>query len=149
MDTIGLDMDKLAERIKKHEGFRDRIYLDTEGFLTGGYGHCFSIGSRIPVDVAEVLFKLDLASAVSDYSKITPTIRKKLNTARARVIVEMIFNLGLQGTLQFKDMMAAIEAGDFDRAAEAMLSSKWAAQVKQRAVMLSDIMKKGGDSNGS
>lgn len=139
----------LEDRIKKHEGFRDRIYLDSEGFLSGGYGHCFSIGSRIPVDVAEVLFKLDLASAVSDYSKITPTIRKKLNTARARVVVEMIYNLGLQGTLQFKDMIKAIEEEDFEKAAQAMLLSKWATQVKQRAVELAEIMKKGGDVDES
>ena len=75
-------MDILAERIKRHEGFRDRIYLDSEGFVTGGYGHHFYVGSRLPVDVAEVLFKQDLALAVSDYSKIAPSLRKKLNVER-------------------------------------------------------------------
>jgi lysozyme len=135
-------MDILADRIKRHEGFRDHIYLDSEGFVTGGYGHHFYPGSRLPVDVAEVLFKMDLALAVSDYAKIAPSTRKKLNTIRARVIVEMIFNMGSK-IKQFVKMWEAIEAENFELAAEEMLSSKWREQVGQRAVELAEIMRTG------
>ena len=31
--------DKVKERIKKHEGFRNKIYLDSLGKATIGYGH--------------------------------------------------------------------------------------------------------------
>lgn len=139
-------MDALAESIKRHEGFRDRIYLDSEGFVTGGWGHHFYPGSRLPVDCAEVLFKQDLALAISDYSKIAPSLRKKLNVARARVICEMIFNMGLQKTLQFVKMWQAVETGDFELAAQEMISSKWASQVKQRAVELAEIMRTGQEA---
>ena len=135
-------MDILADRIKRHEGFRDHIYLDSEGFVTGGYGHHFYPGSRLPVDVAEVLFKMDLALAVSEYSKIAPSTRKKLNTIRARVIVEMIFNMGSK-IKQFVKMWEAIENEDFELAANEMLASKWSTQVGQRAVELAEIMRTG------
>ena len=141
-------MDILADRIKRHEGFRDRIYLDSEGFVTGGYGHHFYPGSRLPVDVAEVLFKQDLALAVSDYAKIASSIRRKLNTVRARVIVEMIFNMGLQKVLQFRKMWAAVEVDDWPEAKAQLLDSKWRQQVGQRAVELAEIFEKGEDENG-
>jgi lysozyme len=138
-------MDILADRIKRHEGFRDHIYLDSEGFVTGGYGHHFYPGSRLPVDVAEVLFKMDLALAVSEYSKIAPSTRKKLNTIRARVIVEMIFNMGSK-IKQFVKMWKAIENEDFELAANEMLASKWSTQVGQRAVELAEIMRTGQEA---
>jgi lysozyme len=40
-------------------------------------------------------------------------------------------------------MWEAIEADDFEEAAAQMLSSKWAEQVKQRAVELAEIMRHG------
>jgi lysozyme len=55
----------------------------------------------------------------------------------------MCFNLGLQGLLGFKDMMLAIEAEDYDRAANEMLESKWATQVGERAICLAGIMRHG------
>lgn len=136
-------MNVLIESIKRHEGFRDRLYLDSEGFLTGGWGHHFYPGSRLPVDCAEILFKMDVALAMSDYTKIAPEYRKRLNQTRARVIVEMIFNMGLQKVQQFKQMWTAIYDGDWDKAASEMLDSKWSTQVGQRAVELAEVMRKG------
>jgi lysozyme len=40
-------------------------------------------------------------------------------------------------------MWAGIEAGDFHTASVEMLDSRWAKQVKSRAVKLSDAMKNG------
>ena len=35
-------IDSVKQRIKKHEGYRDTVYLCSEGFRTIGYGHrCF------------------------------------------------------------------------------------------------------------
>ena len=136
-------MDQLAESIKRHEGYRDRIYLDSEGHLTGGWGHHFYVGSRLSVDIAEILLKQDIALATADYMKIALPTRKKLNIARARVIVEMIFNMGLQKVLQFKRMWEAIKVEDFEKASAEMIDSKWAFQVKGRAVEMAEIMRKG------
>ena len=34
-----IDMDKLLESVKKHEGYRNNVYLDTLGKRTVGVGH--------------------------------------------------------------------------------------------------------------
>lgn len=137
-------MEKLAERIKSHEGYRDRLYLDSEGNLTGGWGHHFYLGSRLPVDAAEILFKMDLAAAVTDYQRILPSLRKKLNVERARVVVEMIFNMGLQKVIGFKKFWDAVDAEDWNWARGELLDSRWHLQVGKRAEDLADIFEKGG-----
>ena len=34
-----MDMDRLLESVKKHEGYRNKVYLDTLGKRTVGVGH--------------------------------------------------------------------------------------------------------------
>ena len=55
----------------------------------------------------------------------------------------MLFNLGLPRLKTFKKFLAACEAGDFDLASVEMLDSKWASQVGNRAIELSEQMKAG------
>ena len=43
----------------------------------------------------------------------------------------------------FKNMWSAIHRKDYERAADEMLDSRWAEQVKGRATRLSDIMRTG------
>ena len=136
-------MDALINSIKRHEGFRDRVYLDSEGKLTCGWGHYLWVGSKVPSLCCEEFFKQDLADAVNAFRTIPPIFRRQLNPVRARVITEMIFNMNVSKVLQFRQMWEAIEARDFERAADEMLSSKWATQVGQRAVELAEIMRKG------
>jgi lysozyme len=45
--------------------------------------------------------------------------------------------------LKFTKTVALIKTGDYAQAADAMLKSKWAAQVGQRAVELSEQMRTG------
>ncbi|OPZ48986.1 MAG: hypothetical protein BWY95_00416 [Bacteroidetes bacterium ADurb.BinA104] len=55
----------------------------------------------------------------------------------------MCFNLGIKGLLEFKNTLTFIAAGDWERAANGMLASKWAKQVGKRAIELSELMRKG------
>lgn len=55
----------------------------------------------------------------------------------------MCFNVGVSGLLAFKRMLAACERGDYGRAAEEMLDSKWAKQVGGRADELARMMQEG------
>ena len=68
---------------------------------------------------------------------------KNLSDARQRVLVNMCFNLGLTRLLGFKKFLAALEAEDWDRAAEEMLDSKWAVQVGPRSTRLRDLLLEG------
>jgi lysozyme len=138
-------MHKLVESIKRHEGYRDRVYLDSEGKLTCGYGHHLWVGSKVPLECSDAFFRQDIADAVSSYQTILPHLRHHLNTARARVIVEMVFNMGIQKVLQFRKMWEAIAVDDFGEASAQMVDSKWAEQVGARATELAEIMRHGKD----
>jgi len=137
-------MEKLIESIKRHEGYKDKVYMDSEGYLTCGWGHCLRLGTKVPVVVSEAFFEADLATAVSDYLRLPKKLTDNLNIPRKRVIVEMIFNLGFAKLQGFKKMLAALVAKDFETASKEMLDSKWAVQVKGRATELAEIMMKRG-----
>jgi lysozyme len=125
---------KLIEQLKRHEGFRDLPYQCTEGVWTFGYGL-----TNITRDEAEIVLRMRVDQIADKlFSHIS-----SLNTARQNVIINMAYNLGILGVMNFKKMWQAIYAGDFDGASTEMLSSKWAKQVGNRAVELADIMRKG------
>ena len=67
----------------------------------------------------------------------------KLTPARQAALINMAFNLGIGGLLGFKNTLAAIEQGDYVRAARGMLASKWATQVHGRADELAAQMRTG------
>lgn len=138
-------MDILREQIKRHEGYRDTVYLDTEGNPTVGYGHHLYVGSRISRRIAELLLDIDLATTSAEFLKIHPDKTRHLDTARRRVICNMIFNMGLQRVLGFKRMWEAVGREDWEGAAAEMLDSKWAKQVGRRAEELAEIMRSGVD----
>jgi len=137
-------MEKLVEQIKRHEGYRRRVYLDPLGNPTCGWGHHLYVGGKINELIAEEFLRMDIVDAVRDFREhIKPEHRKRLNEARARVITNMIFNMGIEAVLGFKKMWAAIYERNFDKAADEMLDSRWAAQVGARAEELAGIMRRG------
>ena len=136
-------METLIESIKRHEGYRDHVYLDSKRILTCGWGHALRPGTPVPLEVNEAFFKQDVARAISAFDRIPKALRDHLNVERRRVIVEMIFNLGFRGVMNFDRMWLAIAMDDFGEAAAEMLDSRWAEQVKVRAVELAYIMRHG------
>ena len=138
-------METLIEAIKLHEGYRDKVYTDSLGNLTCGWGHFLREGSHVPVEAAEAFFKYDIASALTDFRTLSEDHKclLYLDINRKRVIVEMIYNLGLGGVRKFKNMLTAIKHEDYFGAADSMLDSKWAKQVGERAKVLAHIMRYG------
>lgn len=131
----------LIEMIKRHEGLRLKPYRDTVGILTIGYGRNLEdVG--ISEDEAELMLQNDIAGARKRLEEIF-TAASTLSGPRYNVLVDMIFNLGPGGFMGFRKMRKAVEEGDFERAAQEMLDSKWAVQVKGRAEELARMMRQG------
>ena len=128
------------DQIKRHEGYRDHVYRDTEGHLTGGWGHAFLEGSTLPPGACESLFNYDIAIAVGGFASLE---LGDIGTVRRYAFINMIFNLGITKLLEFKKMIAAARTGDWETAAMEMLNSKWADQVGSRATELSEIVRTG------
>ncbi len=135
-----MDDDAIKEMIQRHEGFRDEIYEDTVGVLTIGWGHALHEGSKFPEEACQLLFDMDFEIIQEDYDKLD---LPELDGVRRGVIMDMLFNLGLPRLKQFKNMLAAIEDADYERAADEMLDSRWANQVGNRATELSEMMRTG------
>ena len=134
------------DRIKKHEGLSLRVYKDTKGIPTIGYGHNLTLG--IPKEIAELLFQLDLKQAYEDYIfKFPPEYKQHLiyDNVRQSVIIELIFNMGLHSLLTFKKMLSALKVGDFREAKLQLLDSKYHRDVGERCEILANLLERGED----
>lgn len=130
-------INRIEELIKRHEGLSLKVYYDSVGVPTVGYGHALLEGSSISQTIADALFQDDMKNVYSDYKKLD----LELSEVREGVIVSMLFNLGYSRLCGFKRMLRALRKKDYETAADEMLRSKWANQVKVRALELSHMMR--------
>ena len=134
-----MNMDKLMDELIRDEGLRLKVYLDSEGIETIGVGRKLRKG--LTRDEAMFLLDNDIRSVIQD--AMTFTWYEGLTEQRQRVILNMLFNLGLARFSGFKNTIRYLEMGDYEAASEEMLDSKWARQVGVRATRLSDMMRNG------
>lgn len=130
----------VKQSIKDDEALRLKMYRDSEGIETIGYGHNLR-DKPISERAADMIFDDDFRDAVVGAHKVPEY--HALCSARKAVIVEMVYNLGLPRFMGFVKTRKNIAEGNFDRAAIEMLDSKWATQVKGRAKRLARIMQTG------
>ncbi len=130
----------LVDSIKEHEGFRSKPYPDP---LTNAEPYTFGYGmTYITEEEANWILRNRVA-------KIRMALQDKyiffnrLSEARQEILIEMVYQLGLNGLSKFKKMLQALMKGDYDKASKEMLESKWAGQTPNRANELAEKMKKG------
>ena len=68
---------------------------------------------------------------------------KKLDAPRKDALMDMAFNMGLPRLKQFKKSLAAMKANNYELAATEFLDSRWAKQVGQRAITVTDMIRTG------
>ena len=135
-------MDRIKEQLVRHEGLRLRPYRCTAGKLTIGIGR--NLDDRgISQKEAYAMLERDIQDCEQWLIDEIPEVYNKLDEVRQSVLLNMCFNLGIKGLLEFKNTLSFIGAGDWERAANNMLASKWAKQVGMRAIELSELMRKG------
>jgi lysozyme len=138
-----MDFEVLKRMLIRDEGLKDRWYPDTEGIPTIGIGH----NLNVPISEKAIyqIFVDDVNTAVTELDANLPWWRS-LNEPRQHVMINMAFNLGITRLLAFKHTLALIRDGHYPEAAEAMLDSKWALQVKGRALRLAEMMRTGASA---
>lgn len=131
----------LMQELQSDEGLKLFPYVDAVGKLTVGIGRNLSdVG--ISEDEARLLLANDVAKAAADLTRFLPWY-SALDEVRQRVLLNMTFNLGVRGLLKFEQTLASIKRGDYEAAAQGMLSSVWARQVGRRATRLAAMMRTG------
>lgn len=134
------DLSNFEVQLINNEGLKLSPYVDTVGKKTIGIG--WNIDDRpIRTDEAILRMRNDIKEC-KDYLKKYYWF-ERLNLTRQNVLIEMVFNLGQSRFEQFNKMISELKSGDFKKASEEMLNSKWATQVKGRAILLSKQMETG------
>lgn len=134
-------MSRLEEQLLVDEGLRLKPYKDTVGKLTIGIGRNLDdVG--ITKDEAIILLRNDIARTTKDVIANIPWW-SGLDEVRRDVIINMAFNLGIEGLLKFKRTLLSIQNGEYEQASKEMLESKWAKQVGNRAKRLAEMMRTG------
>lgn len=137
--TIGVGRNLEAQGLYPAEELR---ILGTQGLSRG------EVISRlkergISREEAMDMLEADIEIAISDLFSFGWF--ENLDHVRKKVVVDMRFNLGPAGFRGFRKMIAALEVGDYFKAAEEMQDSQWYHQVGNRSKRLVRMMATGED----
>lgn len=144
---------KLVEEVKEFEGtiqyqtklgyFRNgkfRVYTDSLGYPTIGYGHLVRPGENFSTGItesqAETILTKDLNTTVNDSKSIYARYNMKTPYIAQIVLTEMVFQLGKGGVLNFKRFLRALADNNYALAAKEMRNSLWYKQTPRRAEIL-------------
>lgn len=133
--------DIATKQLKIDEGFKRYPYHDSVGKLTVGFGLNLDDRGIFPEE-AEVLLQNDLVYLHREFCLLIPWY-VNLDSQRQAVLMNMGFNLGLMGLMNFRNMLECVRLGKFADAAKEMVNSKWYKQVGSRAQRLALIMELG------
>ena len=125
----------LIDDIKQEEGFKGIVYKCTEGFDTIGYG------TRLPLSEKEAEMILEYRLNILKGNLSSSLHMLDIDKKAWDILYNMVYQMGVKGVLNFKNMIKALEAKDYKRAGDEMLDSKWAKQTPARANRLSKAMK--------
>lgn len=137
IDTISADLEDDEGRIK-------HAYLDSEGFITIGVGFLIDERKGGGLDDEEIDFILAhrIKKKMAELDARLPQWNTYPENAR-RAVLNMAYQLGVSGLLAFRKTIAALDAGDYAKAADEALDSRWAKQTPNRATKVTALMREG------
>lgn len=133
---------RLRDMIIRHEGEVLTLYHDSEGIPTIGVGRNLERVPAISREESRFMLDHDIEDATNDLFTQWPRYAWFVEV-RQDVLVDMVFNLGINRFAGFNKMHAALDCHQYEEAAVEMLDSKWARQVGKRATELARMMRTG------
>lgn len=139
--------------LRQEEGTEHKPYIDSLGYPTVGVG--FKLGPKgaplshytfaltDPVIDAWLQSLVDEVQADMAENDEIFSAMKACNYPRQDVLTSMAYQMGVSGLAGFHNTLAAVAAGDFDKAAAGMLDSTWAKQTPERAEREAAVMRSG------
>tara|TARA_Y100000401_G_scaffold115664_1_gene119790 strand:- start:2249 stop:2722 length:474 start_codon:yes stop_codon:yes gene_type:complete len=154
-------MTELLDQLVLHEGLELLPYKDTLNIDTIGIGRNLEHRglseeelAHIGKDISDIcewgitkeqayyLAENDVKIVEKEVCEKHPCVLE-LDEVRQRVIIDMAFNMGVPRLSKFVKMWKAIHEENFEEVKIQMLDSRWANQVGNRAVRLSNAMETG------
>ncbi|ODS29849.1 MAG: hypothetical protein SCARUB_05049 [Candidatus Scalindua rubra] len=134
-----MNIDEIIKSIKNNEGFRSRVYKDSLGFDTIGYG--FAIKNlELSESISDILLKQKLLMLIINIHERFQWFRKMPDKIQG-VVVEMCYQLGITGFSKFRKTIAYLANKRWKEASKEMMNSRWAVQTPNRAKELSEIVR--------
>ena len=140
-----MEFEELKERIKEHEGYKDKIYLDSLGKKTIGYGHLVTATDKFKADkrysIAELnrVFEYDFKKSLDGAGRITDF--DNLHPKAQEVAIECCFVLGAKGFSLFKRTIGHLNEGRWTDASAELKNSLWyKKQASNRVSALCEIL---------
>jgi len=131
----------LKQQLEFEEGRKLKAYTCSMGHKTIGIGHnlaikpCFN-GQRIPDVISnqlcDLIFDRDVEDTIIQLNANWP-YNSSLDAPRRDAVINMCFQLGVNGVMKFKYMLNALERADWVAAKSHALDSAWAVQTTERA----------------
>ena len=147
-------MTMLVKITRFEEGFESEPYYDIYRYPTIGFGKKIGIQDApldmftfyMPEEVGEYWLEVDLGALKSvlatDYR--TKEAWDISNEPRKDMLTAMAYQMGFEGLCGFHNMLAAMENGDWEKAYEHALDSKWAKEdTPQRAQRVAEVIRLG------
>lgn len=124
----------LKDQLLVHEGLRLKPYVDTVGKVSIGVGHNLTDrGLSRPMVMA--LLDADLDDTIDGVYEALPW-SAELPPVALRVLCDVAFNVGVEGLLKFKKLIAALQVRDYQKAADEVVNSALAPARAQRLAQL-------------
>jgi lysozyme len=135
-------IDDLVADLKREEGWRPDLYKDHLGFWTIGYGFLVDPekGGGLPLEIGEYWLRYEVDRRVAALSARWTAFDEQPPPVQ-RALGQMAYQLGVNGTLAFRKMLAALEQGDRITAAREALDSNWARQTPERARRVAQLIR--------
>lgn len=138
MENSIVDLIQMRKQLTEHEGLKLKAYKCPAGKTTIGVGRNLDdVG--ISKTEAALLLENDIHRCIAQLSVKLPEFNT-LDEIRKRVLIDMVFNMGINRFMLFKNTLEYVKTDRFDKAAAAMLESVWAEQVGRRALRLAKMM---------
>lgn len=153
-----MNLSLLTTELMRDEGVVLTPYRCPAGKLTVGAGRNLDDNPLSPAELAEIGHDARTAPITrcqaayllgNDIRRIMAALDKTipwwshLDEVRRRVLVNMAYNLGVGGLMEFHGTLRLLEIGHYKTAAITMLQSVWAGQVGRRATRLAEMMRTG------
>jgi len=144
-------------QLRKHEGVRNKVYLDSKNLETAGIGHLlredekakYPLGSTVSEEQISSWFQQDTSTAIKDAQKfLGMDTWNGLDDNRKRAVADMAYNLGGSRLSKFVSFKREMQAGNYDQAARQIENTPYYQQVKTRGPKIASQIRNGVDPNG-
>ena len=142
-----MNLERLLESVKKHEGYRNKVYRDTLGKRTVGVGHLcvedfWEDDKEYEESFLMEILQKDLQEAIRGAKELMEEHGcADIDERAEEILIEMVFQLGRTGVSKFRNMWKALSEHNYVGASFEMLDSRWAKQTPNRAKNMADQMK--------